>query len=747
MCVSPALPALTPVDMGHRRHDLLYVGMLGRSRLIQVMPLCLEALARENGRLAPELERPCTSATRVAPGEDAPRCNVPLLGAHVDSASIALWTYSASVLAQALAVISIGALADAATSRHRLFVLASCVGGGAAALVLFIPPQSALWMLSALLAIASSVGLGIATVCLNSWLPHLADDSAAVARLSAQGTAAGYAGGVLALVLSLVPVGLLQSTWALQLVVSVAGVAWVALSLLAAQWLPAADEGAAKGAQQTPTIGDGWRALFSILRETRQSFNTSLYLAAWFLLSDGASAQRRGADIAGFATITSTAILFGRTSLGMAPAKLVLVAILAPCAGAISSMLWPRLARRLGLRDSLQSVIVLVLVALVIPAYGLLGMLPVFRRPRPPPFGGLRTEGELFVLAVYFGGAHEGVVAQLTLQRSSARSWRMHELPSRPSSQQIGLAATLLCGRSRTSPPVSSALSSSPLRSRRRAKSDLASRSSRLSCVGRRVMTRLRPSPSCYWLFRCSPRSKEHGPPEWLDRWPGFGSTRVRSTSEIRRAEKEQWTRKQGWTDVDRRFPAPVPRARAAINELLPSSRSGLAGDTGRVGVPHAHQAREPRPRAPRGSRLCGAVQGLHRKYRGASVLRHRPASLQTSRHTRALPTQLGARRDALDFSRLRFSTARARCRDAGGGRGRRCQRRRAAAADRHAGSVNLIRAPSRIPRLLRSSGRFRACGRLSGRPTHRDTGVSVGVEQIEFGVSASVVRLNDRQD
>lgn len=100
----------------------------------------------------------------------------------------------------------------------------------------------------------------------------------------------------------------------------------------------------------------------------------------------------------GFTTITSTALLFAKTSLSMPSSSLILVGILAPLSGIFGSLLWPRLQRRFGWTN-LQVLVILVSFASLIPAYGCLGFLfeGSFK------FGGLTTPGEMYGLAVVFG--------------------------------------------------------------------------------------------------------------------------------------------------------------------------------------------------------------------------------------------------------------------------------------------------------------------------------------------------------
>ena len=82
----------------------------------------------------------------------------------------------------------------------------------------------------------------------------------------------------------------------------------------------------------------------------------------------------------------------------MSPSALILIGILTPTSGILGSLLWPILQRRFGW-SNLKVLVILVIMASLIPAYGCLGFLVQGR----VKFGGLTTPGEMFALAVYFG--------------------------------------------------------------------------------------------------------------------------------------------------------------------------------------------------------------------------------------------------------------------------------------------------------------------------------------------------------
>ena len=82
----------------------------------------------------------------------------------------------------------------------------------------------------------------------------------------------------------------------------------------------------------------------------------------------------------------------------MTPSSLILIGVLTPLSGILGSLIWPKIQARMGWTN-LKVLVILVVLASLIPAYGCLGF--VFQgRTR---FGGLTTQGEMFGLAVVFG--------------------------------------------------------------------------------------------------------------------------------------------------------------------------------------------------------------------------------------------------------------------------------------------------------------------------------------------------------
>ncbi|KAK8088565.1 hypothetical protein PG997_003526 [Apiospora hydei] len=135
------------------------------------IPILLESLARDNGVLLSDRKTPCPSSdTKHAKGEES-QCIVNVLGVEINTASFTMYTFSISVLLQALLVVSISCAADHGNYRKRLLLTFGWVGSICVMAFIFVFKE--IYVLGALLAIVSNVSFGASFVLLNSFLPLL----------------------------------------------------------------------------------------------------------------------------------------------------------------------------------------------------------------------------------------------------------------------------------------------------------------------------------------------------------------------------------------------------------------------------------------------------------------------------------------------------------------------------------------------------------------------------------------------
>ena len=154
------------------------------------IPITLEQLARERGVLLSDRTVSCSAgfqttlptdspntnmsyeATRaLSPRADKGQCIIHFFGTDINTASFAMYTFSISVLVQALLIISMSGAAD--HGQYRKSLLLSFAFTGAVATMLFLAVVPKVYPLGAILAIISNTCFGASFVLLNSFLPVL----------------------------------------------------------------------------------------------------------------------------------------------------------------------------------------------------------------------------------------------------------------------------------------------------------------------------------------------------------------------------------------------------------------------------------------------------------------------------------------------------------------------------------------------------------------------------------------------
>ncbi|TKA56833.1 hypothetical protein B0A53_01234 [Rhodotorula sp. CCFEE 5036] len=385
-------------------------------------------------------------------------------------ASFSLMVYSASVAVQALTVISMGGLAD--DSNFAIPGSTLCM------LFLALSSQSPLWPISSLLALFANVTYGASNVCLNAYLPELGRSAPSVLRArgelvrarieststhrrrsssttttsssssqvlarateaylhararatgetSSRAIAYGYAAGIGVLVALLPfmswlssssasePVEARDGTWPLRVAVALSGLWWLVGTAFAAVWLRPRHEPTASLSKENRSlsygtaIAQGWRGLGQMLGEWRRLPQAFVFLISWFFLSDC------------FATITSTAVLFAKTSLNLPTSSLIVIAILSPLSGLIGALAVPRIQHLPSMAQfhltTHRTLLCLVAFATIIPLWGLLA---------------LRSALQMYLLACVFGFIYGSFQAY-------ARSCFADLIPPARSAQFFGL--------------------------------------------------------------------------------------------------------------------------------------------------------------------------------------------------------------------------------------------------------------------------------------------------------------------
>jgi UMF1 family MFS transporter len=230
-------------------------------------------------------------------------------------------------------------------------------------------------------------------------------------QISSKGVGYGYIAAVFVQVLSIMILWLFSKTaiqkrhpsLPIRVILLLVGIWWAALTTPTLLWLRERP-GPPLPVQQkngTPSkfrtfmfytsfsLRSFWRTLLRAI-SLRQ---TLLFLVSWFLLSDAV------------ATISGTAVLFARTELHMGTIAVALLSITSIGSGILGAFAWPRVQKRFNLQP--KSILLCCVAGMeIIPLYGLLGYIPLFRKLG---FIGLQQAWEIYPIAVVHGVVMGGI--------------------------------------------------------------------------------------------------------------------------------------------------------------------------------------------------------------------------------------------------------------------------------------------------------------------------------------------------
>ncbi|KAJ2897065.1 autophagy protein atg22 [Zalerion maritima] len=421
------------------------------------IPILLESLAREKGVLLSDGVSSCGDSSDRANGQ----CVVYILGMEINTASFAMYTFSVSVLLQALLVVSISCAADHGNYRKKLLLLFAWIGSGSVMGYIFISEH--VYLLGAVFAIISNTSFGASFVLLNSFLPLLVRNSLEVRFPSLSTPDLGATNlesaplepaqdsevlgqddntmyestdallghdredmpklrraqtheEVVSMELQLSSqisskgigigyiAGLFVQCMAILILVAMGSSIWslrIVLFMVGAWWavftIPAA-------MWLRPRPGPPMPA--SLKNSTWFAYVTY----SWKSLFETVKQARRLFDIIFFlaawfllsdaiATTSSTAILFAKTQLHMKPWALGMINVISTLAGIVGAFGWAYISKFFGLRAN-QTILVCILLFEIIPLYGLMGYLPFIKN-----WGvlGLQKPWEMYPLAAVYG--------------------------------------------------------------------------------------------------------------------------------------------------------------------------------------------------------------------------------------------------------------------------------------------------------------------------------------------------------
>lgn len=415
------------------------------------VPLLLEGLGRDNAVWVGDHRTPChdmMDQPGLMPVPIAPaKCVVKLGNIWIDTSSLPLYTFSASVLVQTVVVISISGIADRGAHRKALLVGFAIFGACATILLGYIGKKQ--YYIAALLAIIANASFGAVSVCGNAFLPQLIgiecqrlvrlrktaferfhgafpeqaitaspiemshlvplEEKARIgARLSGKGTAVGYGAALFVQIVTMALLVLYKSadkhhSGNLQLVIALIGWWWLLGQIPVSHYLPKSfvDE----DLDSAPPIPDENTSTEPTLGDEIENISLSLagqVIYGWQSLFRTIHKARKLKDITTFligwfllsdavTTINSTAVLFARTNLQMATPALALIGLITVIFAICGALVFGRQ------KSQNRSLVIIALLGSLVPIYGIIGFFQ--------PWIGLKHPWETYVLAAWYGVA------------------------------------------------------------------------------------------------------------------------------------------------------------------------------------------------------------------------------------------------------------------------------------------------------------------------------------------------------
>lgn len=433
--------------------------------------MTLEELARQRGVLLSDRTTPCRAKNHfpdlslLGSNRESGQCVVYILGAEINTASFAMYTFSISVLVQALLIISMSGAAD--HGRFRKMFLLACAFTGSIATMLFLPVVPKVYLIGALLAIIANTCFGASFVLLNSFLPLLvrhhptvqredpesssddlsqgersqshassrndhgvipeaSENTALLGPHSEAQTSTPYA----------IPAIATMDELALSTKISSYGIGIGYIAAVIVQCFSIVililRHNSSDALRIVLFVIGAWWFIFTIptafwlrprpgppLHMTAESRSQAFvaYLSySWRSLGKTIARARNLKDVLlflgawfllsdGIATVGGTAVLFAKTSLQMDTSAVALISVIVTLSGVVGAFAWSRLAGLMGLRPT-QTIMTCLCLFELIPLYGLLGYIPAIQR-----LGviGLQQPWEMYPLGAIYGFALGGL--------------------------------------------------------------------------------------------------------------------------------------------------------------------------------------------------------------------------------------------------------------------------------------------------------------------------------------------------
>jgi len=273
-----------------------------------------------------------------------------------EGAAASYWGYTQTIAMLCVALLSpvLGAIADFRGSKVRFLSVFTFVGALSCLASFFIGEGD--WLLASLLVILGTIGFSGGNTFYDALLPDLVPERERDV-VSARGYAFGYMGGGLLLALNIVMIegwetfGFPDKTTATQTVFVTVGVWWIVFAL--PLFRSVKDRPANRSVPLFAVIRTGFARNLATLRRIRQYPELAKYMLAYWFFNDGIN------------TIIVMATIYGAT-IGIEQTDLILALLITQFVGYPATILFGRLAVRLGSKKALYlSLVIYVLIVML----------------------------------------------------------------------------------------------------------------------------------------------------------------------------------------------------------------------------------------------------------------------------------------------------------------------------------------------------------------------------------------------
>jgi UMF1 family MFS transporter len=328
------------------------------------------------------------------------RCYFYMGSLYLTPSSFALFVNALSVAIQAVVFVGLSSLADHGNNRKRM-LLGSGFLCAVFTILLLAATKPSLYWLAAICAIVGNVTFGASYVFFYAYIPTLTRYDPEVIeshnselsdqerfliaervgnRVSSWGFAAGYAGAIVCLGISVaIILSISDSLLALQVASAVNG-AWY-IVFIGITWMLLKSRPGPPLPEGESYLLYSWKTVFKTVSQAGRLSQAFIFLLSWFIMSDA------------LGTIINIAVLFAKAELAATQIQLFIVASITPFMAAVGCIFWMYFQRFLKLRTKTMILIISTLY-LVIP---IIGVTSIYVKTL------FTTITELYIIGAYHG--------------------------------------------------------------------------------------------------------------------------------------------------------------------------------------------------------------------------------------------------------------------------------------------------------------------------------------------------------